>query len=375
MNIFRIITPALSLALLAIGAVQPQVASAQTQPQRVMLAAKAKCGGVNQNSCWSANPKKWCNAGLQYIPGGLGRRGKCIKVAERVRDTGGDPTPNCGGIGQKSCWSLSSKKWCDAGLLYKPGVLPGKGRCEAPKSGDILDQTRAMASRFASLDKDNELARLRRCVNSPKIKARMIAAMQKQSAMSTNTILRECNISVQKLEDVADTVLGESSQSARRMSYGSDQANPPDVGPPVDDDEEVSVADKYRLFFEVSAGAAAGSKGRDFTLGYAIPLHSKAGFSRWYKNDTDYDSGFDLGVGGDIFVGLGKPGVPSGDYVTESGTSGVYAIAALAKLGVLGRQTFDGKMAFGLFGGIGLGLTVAKYDYTNEFFYDLGGDR
>lgn len=372
MNIFRLITPALSFAALAFGAVQPEAASAQSQPKKIMLAAKAKCGGLNQNSCWSANPKKWCNAGLQYIPGGLGRRGRCIKLAERTRDSDGDSTPNCGGDGQNSCWSLSSKKWCDAGLLYKPGGLPGKGRCEAPKAGDILDQTRAMASRFAALDKDNELARLRRCVNSPKTKARLIAAMQKQSATSTNTILRECNISVTKLQRVADTVLGGNSQGARRLSYGSDQANPPDVEPPVEED---SVADKYRFFIEVSAGAAAGSKGGDFALGYAIPLHRKAGWSRWYKNNTDYASGFDLGIGGDIFVGLGKPGVPSGDHITESGTAGMYAGALLGKGGIIGRQTDDGQMAFGLGGGLGLGLTAASYDYTNEFFYDLGGER
>ncbi|WP_417592345.1 hypothetical protein [Parasphingorhabdus sp.] len=123
-------------------------------------------------------------------------------------------------------------------MLYKLGGLPGKGRREAPKSGDILDLTRAMASRFAALDKNDELARLRSCANSPKMKAQMIAAMQKRSAGSTNMILRECNISVPKLQQVADTVLGDNSRDASAINYRSDRANPPDVGPPVEDDSD-----------------------------------------------------------------------------------------------------------------------------------------
>lgn len=344
------------MATLAIGMFQPPPAQAQA----LQFAAKAACGGAGQKSCWHVNPKKWCKPGLRYVPGGVGRRGKCIKPSGTQPVSGGDRNPNCGGLNQKSCWHIDPKKWCDPGLLYKAGGLPGKGTCRAPKADNMVDYTRSVASRYKSLSKNNELARLRKCVNKPSMKVKMIAAMKKKSTNGTNSLLRQCNIDIKKLQQVASYVLSKpgSNNGIRSSSvqYGNAGTN--------------SVAKKFRLFFEFSGGAAAGSKEFGITYGYAIPLHSKALGSRWYRNTMDYSRGFDLGFGGDIFVGLGNPGVPSGDNVSESGTSGVISVAAAVKVGMLTRITDEGDPAFGIFGGLGLGATVATFDYTNAFYRD-----
>lgn len=342
------------LATLSVGIFQP----APAQAQAMQFAAKAACGGAGEKSCWNVNPKKWCDAGLVYVPGGVGRRGRCLKPSGTTPVSGGDPTPNCGGKNQKSCWSLSAKKWCDPGLIYKPGGLPGKGTCRAPAGDNMVDYTRSVASRYQALSKNNELSRLRKCVNKPSVKFRMIAAMKDKSTNSTNALLRECKIDIAKLQQVAGYVLNQprSGNGARSLTTLSGN--------------NANVAKKFRLFFEFSAGAAAGSKDFSGTLGYAIPLHSKPKGSRWYSNSMDYVSGFDLGFGGDIFVGLGYPGVPSGNNVSESGQSGVVALAAVVKVGMLTRITDQGDPAFGLFGGAGLGVTAATFDYTNAFFTD-----
>lgn len=372
MKIVMKIAATFSTGLFAMGMLAVQPAQAGSGLKGISLAAKKPCGGEGQNSCWSANPTKWCKPGLKYIPGGIGRRGKCIKPpASRPVSGGGsgDDTPNCGGIGQRSCWSLKASKWCDPGLLYKPGLLPGKGRCEAPEAGNMVQYTRSVISRYQGLPRNNELSKLRKCVNNPVRQARIISAMKKQATNDTNSILRECNIDPAKLQAVANAVLGEPGHGTRYVrarGYGND-ANPPDVTP---GEETESVAKKFRLFLEFSAGAAAGSKDVGIAYGYAIPLHAKPKGPRWYKNSTNYVKGLDIGFGGDITVGLGFPGVPSGDGFVEEGTSGLVNIAALAKIGMLTRITDDQDAAFALMGGVGLGLTAATYEYANNFYDD-----
>ncbi len=87
---------------------------------------KPSCGGLNQKSCWNVNPKKWCNPGLEYSGTGKPGEGRCIKPRPK-------PAPTCGGLNQKSCWNVNPKKWCNPGLEYSGTGKPGEGRCVWPK--------------------------------------------------------------------------------------------------------------------------------------------------------------------------------------------------------------------------------------------------
>ena len=55
---------------------------------------------------------------------------------------------------------------------------------------------------------------------------------------------------------------------------------------------------------------------------------------------------------------------------TESGRAGIIAAAVLGKLGMMTRITDEGDPMWALFGGAGLGATIATFDYENEFFED-----
>lgn len=93
----------------------------------VQAHAKADCGGLNQKSCWSLNPKKWCDGDLKYQGNGKPGDGRCVK-----RSASSKPKPSCGRLNQKSCWHLDRKKWCQKGLEYVGTGKPGDGRCIKP---------------------------------------------------------------------------------------------------------------------------------------------------------------------------------------------------------------------------------------------------
>jgi hypothetical protein len=93
---------------------------------------KKECGGLNQKSCWHVDSKKWCQSGLQYSGTGKPGEGRCIKP-------GSDPTPTCGGLNQKSCWNANPERWCDSGLKYFGNGKPGDGRCVKPGSDPTPD--------------------------------------------------------------------------------------------------------------------------------------------------------------------------------------------------------------------------------------------
>nr|WP_298930211.1 hypothetical protein [uncultured Erythrobacter sp.] len=314
------------------------------------------CGGLNEVTCISPNPARWCDDGLTQVR----QKGRNICVEDTM---GVDTSKGCGGEGEKSCWSLRASQWCDAGLIYKPGALPGKGRCEAADRDNLIQYTRAVASRFKALGDDNEMTRLRKCLISPGRLIRLKEQMRAENSNGTNSIIRECNVDIEKLQKAATYVLDTSgSSSARNLGALSHTSS---------DDGGTNLDGKLRLTIEYSAGAAAGSAAAGGTIGYAIPLHKKPLGSRWYKHNDDFDFGIDLGIGADILIGIGFPGIPSGDFAKERGKSGVLSGALALKLGLMTRVTEDGRRPmWAIFGGGGLGVTAAMYDYENEFMRD-----
>lgn len=314
------------------------------------------CGGLNENTCISVLPSRRCDTGLIEVK----QRGRNICIKDEM---GADQTPDCGGIGQASCWSLKASDWCDPGLIYKPGALPGKGRCEEADKDNLMQYTRAIASRFKSLGDDNEMTRLRKCLTSPRRLARLKDMMGAEDSNGTNSVIRECNVDIDKLQAAAEYVLDTRSNSAARSLGVRTPSNA--------DDWDDNLDGKMRLTLEYSAGAVAGGSGESATVGYAIPLHRKPEGTRFYKHVDEYDGGVDLGVGADLLIGIGFPGVPGGDYTIESGKSGVLAGALALKVGLTTRVTREGRRPmWAIFGGAGLGVTAAMYDYDNEFMID-----
>ncbi len=109
---FKMIFQATAVFGLALGTTM----IAPTEPVQA-ASFKKSCGGLNQKSCVHVNPKKWCKAGLTYKPR-IGKRGICIKKVSKPKPK---PKP-CGGLNQNSCVSPNPKKWCNAGLTYKPRI-------------------------------------------------------------------------------------------------------------------------------------------------------------------------------------------------------------------------------------------------------------
>lgn len=344
------LTKAAALTGLVLGAsfVSP------TQSVEAAGFGKSDCGGLNQKTCIHILASKRCNSGL--IEKRQSGRNICIRPS-----TPGDTTGGCGGLNQKSCWSLRASKWCDPGLIYKPSGIPGQGRCRAPDTDNMVEYTRAVASRFKALGRGNEFTKLRNCLISPTRLSRLKREMRANDSNGTNSIIRECDVDIDKLQEVAsfmfDGTQGSAARSAGVRSASSSSGNG-------------NLSKKFRLTIEFSAAASAGSNSAGTTIGYAIPLHKKALGSRWYKGSDDYKSGFDLGAGADLLIGIGMPGVPSGNNASESGNAGIIAAAVFGKLGMMTRITDEGDPMWAVFGGAGLGATIATFEYENEFFRD-----
>ena len=314
------------------------------------------CGGLNEQTCFNVLPSKRCDKGLIEVK----QRGRNICIKDEI---GADPTPDCGGLDQQSCWSMRASEWCDPGLFYKPGALPGKGRCYAPKDGDMVKAARAALSRFNALPKDNAFSDLRKCLISPSRLKRLKTEMRASNSNGTNAIIRECDVDVEELQEVAAYILDQPSGSAVNgagaRSASSTQA--------WDD----NLKGKMRMTLELSVEASFFKSSAAAAIGYAIPMHEKPLGARWYKSSDDFKGGVDVGIGGDLMIGIGFPGVPGGDNAVENGLSGVIAGALGAKVAATMRgDTGNGGMMFGLIGGAGLGVTAAMFEYQNEFFDD-----
>ena len=327
------------------------------------------CGALGQKSCVNVIASKRCNAGLVEFR----QRGRNICIRDGM---GVDTTQGCGGIGEKSCWSGRPSQWCDAGLIYKPGGIPGRGRCVAADEDNMIQRTRAATSRMKSLGADNELRRLRNCLVNPVRLSRLKREMKEGDSNGTNAIIRECNVDLAKLKEEAAYILGERGASAARGSgaYTAASASAPGAMGTFTAASGQSAGrafvDNLRVTIELSADASFFSSSVSGVIGYAIPLSERPLGSRWYKGSDEYLGGIDVGIGGDLLIGVGAPGVPDGDGAIEVGNSGVVAGALGLKIAATIRMDKEGGTMFALFGGVGLGATVAIYEYQNEFFKD-----
>ncbi len=411
MSMPRMIAIPISLTVLAFGVGQP--AEAQTQPQTqpgAILLAKKDCGGVNQSSCWSINPKKWCNPGLTYLPGGAPGKGRCIRKEAKASGNSGSGSSNCGGLNQSSCWALNPQKWCESGLTYMPGGvpgkgrcirkpagiagpgstdcgglnqsscwalnpkkwcngnlkyvpggLPGKGRCRDPRQLQMMDTALKLGAHFVRLGRDNPLRQLFRCLNQRENKAAMATAIRSRSKNAANSVIRGCNVDPGAMLRLGQNLKQHSMGSSNQTMGSSNQDDSPPEG--------------SFVFFEFAGGAGAGFFDSGGTIGgsigYAVPLTERAKGSRFYGSSEKLMFGGSLNVGADLVAGLSWVGIADGDWADDPG----YAVNVSGALGIKGglsvgfEDTFEATSISLSIGG-GVGGEVGFYESNTKYLVD-----
>jgi hypothetical protein len=284
------------------------------------------CGGLNQKSCWNANPKKWCNAGLKYVTDGLPGSGRCIKPSD-------DPTPGCGGLNEKSCWSADPRKWCDGNLKYAGTGIPGQGHCiERVTDADLKRVARDAFQKIDALGKNNPLMNLRNCLTQAGNLAALKEQMGKRSKNGVNAILGRCN-----------------TNPAALRSYG----------------EQATGTESSTLFIEVGGGGVAGV-GAEGAIGYAIPLVKKPD-GRYYLTGG-VGGGVGAAIGADVSVGLSSESMPTAHWATDTGKSVNFSGKLMGAVSVsidFPRGTAK-PCGFTVSGGVGLGAEIGVVIATRD---------
>lgn len=121
---------------------------------------------------------------------------------------------DCGGLNQKSCWHADPRNWCHGDLKYKPGGLPGKGRCVARVTNVALKRAaKPVFDRIESLGSNNPLVALRSCLKRPDMFSKLRQQMTRQSQNGLNAILRDCQVNPASLRSYGQRVTGEASST------------------------------------------------------------------------------------------------------------------------------------------------------------------
>lgn len=295
---------------------------------------KRVCGGLGEPSCWNANPAKWCEGDLQYKPTGVPGKGTCVSRAKE----------SCGNLDQKSCWNLNPKRWCNDDLKYKPTGVPGKGTCVLRvKNDDLKDVASDVVARLKEFGDNNPLANLRRCLNQPAQQAQLIGALNNKSKNQVNSVLAMCNVSPDEIAAFASDVLGGFGESAPGATTRSAST--------------ASRGDVINLSLAgvASAGAGVGLGGG---VGYRIELRSDPQARFFVAGDLNV--GFGLAAGVDIAVGVNYGEMPTNHWAREGGASVSYSGKAVYGGGVAIDFETDSIVpsGFTLSAGVGAGGEV-----------------
>ena len=283
----------------------------------------ADCGGEGEVTCISANPAKWCNTGyrIQYR---AGRDDICVATRR---------TEGCGGLNEQSCTHINPARWCNDGLTYKPR-LGRRGQCiDKVTNAERLEVTRET---IADLGDNNPLANLTKCLKSPQKLGDIQSAIRTRSNGGINRVLRACNADLNSLRDMGSlSSLNNGTQSGNRgfrtlsITVGASGA-------------------------AVVAGAAG--------AGVMIELNRDPN-ARWF-----FTGGIGAGpkaeVVGDITVGLSRAEIPTSRIGLDHGIGAV--VSGHYIVGLSGGVEFEGNtlnfagISFGAGGGAGAGGAVYK---------------
>lgn len=292
---------------------------------------KRVCGGLGQSSCWNLNPAKWCQGDLKYKPSGVPNKGTCVS---RVKE-------KCGNLNQSSCWNVNPKRWCNDDLKYKPTGVPGKGTCVlGVRNNDLKDVASDVVDKLKQFGENNPLANLRRCLNRPQERAGLIAALNSKSKNRVNSLLRACNASPEAIASFASNILGGFGDSAGGTSLRSSSTSRGDV---------INLS----LSGLASAGAGVGVGGG---VGYRIELRKEPQARFFVAGDVSV--GFGLSAGVDIAVGVNYGEMPTNHWAREGGASVSYSGKAVYGGGVAVDFETDSVVpsGFTLSGGAGAGV-------------------
>ena len=313
---------------------------------------KSNCGGLNQSSCWHVNPKKWCQGNLQYKPKGVPGKGTCVSRAKQ----------KCGNLGQQSCWNINPARWCNDNLKYKPTGVPGQGTCILRVSNnDLKEVASSVVDRLKQLGSDNPLANLRACLSQTGKQARLSAALNDKSKNGINALLNECGASPDALAGFAKNVLGSfrSAGAGGNVTRSASSAG-----------SNSSRGDSVNLALSGLANAGAGV-GVDGGVGYRLELRSDPEGRFFVAGGLS--TGFGLSAGADVAVGLSYGSIPTKHWAREGGASVSYSGKAVYGGGV--SVDFDADSivpaGFTLSGGVGAGAeagvvsgSVTQYLYN-----------
>jgi hypothetical protein len=124
------------------------------------------------------------------------------------------PAKVCGGLNQSSCWHADPTKWCKGDLKYKPTGIPGQGTCiKRVTDNDLRSAAKPVFNKIDSLGRNNPLMDLRNCLSQPGTFANLRQQMLKRSENGMNSILKQCNVSPSALQAYGQNATGRQSNT------------------------------------------------------------------------------------------------------------------------------------------------------------------
>ncbi|MEM7666305.1 MAG: hypothetical protein AAF250_10660 [Pseudomonadota bacterium] len=351
------------------------------QPGRNICVRKEKkpdrrepCGGLNQKTCISANPAKWCEDGLKvkHQPG----RNICVKKERKPDRTPG--SSECGGLNQIRCQSPNPAKWCDDGFRNKvvfgaPDICVAK-REKRPCGG--LNQDSCVNINPAKwCDKGLTykprmlIGKRGTCIKKVRNADRIAVAAQVIEELGDNNPLAnltKCIKRPSKLGDLKTAISTRSNNGVNRVlrSCGADLNGLQNMGKlaSLNNGTQAGEDKKFKtLSITVGASGAAGVAG---AAGAGIVIELKKGpNARWFFTGG-VGGGPKAEVVGDVTVGLSRSQIPTSRWGFDHGIGAV--VSGHYIVGLSGGVEFEGNslnfagISFGAGGGVGVGGAVYK---------------
>ncbi|MEL6529112.1 MAG: hypothetical protein AAFQ27_04070 [Pseudomonadota bacterium] len=332
------------------------------------------CGGLNQKTCISPNPAKWCKAGLQvkHQPG----RNICIKKERKPDRRPG--SSECGGLNQIRCKSPNPARWCDAGFRNKvvigaPDICvvkPKKKPCGGLNQDSCVSVNPAKWCNKGLTYKPRMLVGKRgTCIDKVRNSDRIAVAKQVIEKLGDNNPLAnltKCIRRPEKLGDLKNAITTRSNNGVNRVlrSCGADLNGLRNMGslPSLNNGAQSGNDKKFKtLSITVGASGAAGVAG---AAGAGIVIELKKGpNARWFFTGG-IGGGPKAEVVGDVTLGLSRSEIPTKRVGFDHGIGAV--VSGHYIVGLSGGVEFEGNslnfsgISFGAGGGVGVGGAVYK---------------
>jgi len=334
----------------------------------------APCGGLNQKTCISPNPAKWCKDGLEvkHQPG----RNICVNEERKPNRKPG--SSECGGLNQIRCQSVNPAKWCDDGFRNKvvvgaPDICVAK-RAKKPCGG--LNQDSCFNVNPAKWCDDGLTYKPRMlagkrgtCIDKVRNSDRIAVAKQVIEELGDNNPLAnltKCIKRPAKLNDLKTAITTRSNNGVNRVlrSCGADLNGLQNMGSmaALNNGAQAGGNKKFKtLSITVGASGAAVVAG---AAGAGIVIELKKGpNARWFFTGG-IGGGPKAEVVGDVTLGLSRSEIPTARWGFDHGIGAV--VSGHYVVGLSGGVEFEGNslnfagISFGAGGGVGVGGAVYK---------------